>query len=188
LNFWCEFNRALRRDIALVGERAIKGDAGFQIGIVRRKMPDVATAAAEAHDAEPVRIAALRFGPGHGGVQICEQFGVALTVDFRHQLLGFGDFGHVAEAEVIIGRDREGAEMPEPPRHVLDEFVDAENFHADKNDRRVLHARRPRKIDRHVAARDFNLGVAGFEPLGIGVDDVGAYRPGGERIARGGGR
>ena len=63
--------------------------------------------------------------------------------------------------------------------------MDAKNFHADKNDRRMLHVGWPRVIDRHVATGDGDLGVAGFEALAIGVDDLGAHRPGGERVARG---
>ena len=103
-------------------------------------MPNITAAAAEAHDAEPVGVAALRFGPGDGGIQISEQLGVALAVHLRHQLLDVGDLSHVAETEIIIRRDREGAEMTEPPCHVLDEFMDAKNFDADKNDRRMFHA------------------------------------------------
>ena len=62
LNLRCQFDRALRRRVALVGERAIERDAGFQIWIMRGVMPNIAAAAAEAHDAEPVGVAALRFG------------------------------------------------------------------------------------------------------------------------------
>jgi hypothetical protein len=58
--------------------------------------------------------------------------------------------------------------MTEPPCYVLDEFVKADNLHAYENDRRVLRAGRPRKIDRHVAIRHSDLGVAGFDALGVG--------------------
>jgi hypothetical protein len=148
-------------------------------------MPNVAAAAAETHGAEPIGVAALRFRPSHGGVQICEQFGVVLAVDLRHQLLGIADLGHIAEAEIVIGCYREGAEMAKSSRHVLDEFMDAKNFHANENDRRALHAGGPRVIDRHLAAGHGDLGVAGFEPLGIGVNDIGTHWPGGEGVARG---
>src|SRR5215472_16809143 len=70
LNLRRKIDRALRRRIALVGERAIERDAGFQIWTMRGVMPNIAAAAAEAHDAEPVGVAALRFGPGDGGIQI----------------------------------------------------------------------------------------------------------------------
>jgi hypothetical protein len=47
-----------------------RGDAGFQIRIVRRVMPHAASATAKAHDAEPAAVAALRLCPGHRGVEI----------------------------------------------------------------------------------------------------------------------
>src|SRR4029077_8135558 len=70
LYFGGKLDRTLRRGFALVSERTIKGGAGFKLRIVRRVMPDVAAAAAETHDAEPVVIAALRFRPRYCGVEI----------------------------------------------------------------------------------------------------------------------
>src|SRR5262249_61161892 len=49
-----------------------------------------------------------------------------------------------------------------------------------------LHVRRAREVDRHLAVRDFDLRIADGEPGGVGLDRVGAYRPGGERVAGGG--
>src|SRR5262249_58748015 len=49
-----------------------------------------------------------------------------------------------------------------------------------------LHVRRAREVDRHLAVRDFDLRIADGEPGGVGLDRVGADRPGGERIAGGG--
>jgi len=52
-------------------------------------MPDIAAAAAETNDAEPVAVAALRFRPGDRGIEIGEQFGVglALTLGIRSCVL-----------------------------------------------------------------------------------------------------
>jgi hypothetical protein len=57
--------------------------------------------------------------------------------------------------------------------------MQAKNFHADKNDRRALHTGGPRVIDRHVASGYRHFGIS-VEALGVGVDDIGAYWPGGE--------
>ena len=76
--------------------------------------------------------------------------------------------------------------MAKPPGHVPDELVQAKNFHADENDRRMLYGRGSRVIDRHVASDDFDLGVTDLQSLGIGVDDIRADRPGGKRVACGG--
>ena len=113
---------------------------------------------------------------------------VGLGIDDREQLLHVVDLGEIdAAAEIIIGRHRESAEMAKAADDVFDIFVQAENLHADENDRRILHAGRTGVIDRHVAARDLDRGVAGVETGRIGLDDVGAHRAGGERVTRGGG-
>ena len=85
-----------------------------------------------------------------------------LAFTIGEQLRHVGDLGEIdAAAEIVIGRDRESAEMAEPAGHVLDVFVQAENLHADQDHRRILHAGRARVIDRHVAAGHLDLGVAG---------------------------
>ena len=181
-----------RRCIVLVDQAAVEGDAGLQVRIVGRIVPHVAAAAAEADDAEPVGVAALRLGPGHGGVEIGEQLGVGLGVNDREQLWQVVDLGQVDAvgfgAEIIIRRDRKGAEMADAAGDVFDPLVQAEDFHADQNDRRVHHVGRAREIDRHVAAGDRDGGHAGVDALGVGLDGVSAHRAGGERIPGGGRR
>src|SRR5262249_11139030 len=125
-------------------------------------MPDIAAAAAETNDAEPVAVAALRFRPGDRGIEIGEQFGVGLAVDLGHQVLRVADLGNIAQSEIIVRRDRKRAGMATAPRHVADPVVDSENFLADENDRRTLHTRWPCVIDWHVAARDFHLRLTGM--------------------------
>jgi hypothetical protein len=123
------------------------------------------------------------------GVEIGEELGVSLAVDLRQQLLHVADFSEVTHPEIIIRRHCECAEMAQPARDVLDEFVQTENLHQNENDRRVLHAGGPREVNRHIAARNFDLGVAGINAVAVGMDGIGAHRSGGERIARGrGGR
>ena len=152
-------------------------------------MPDVAAAAAKTHDAQPAAVAALRFRPGDIGVEIGEELGVRLGVDLRQQLLHVADFGEVTHPEIIIRRHRECAEMAEPARDVLDEFVQTKNLHRNENDWRMLHTGRPRVVNRHVAAGNFDDGVAGSKAGAVGMDGIGAHRSGGERIACGrGGR
>src|SRR4029077_21029431 len=73
LYFGSKLDRTLRRGIALIGERTVEGDAGFELRIVRRVMPDVTAATAETHHAEPVIVAALRFRPSHRGIEIGEK-------------------------------------------------------------------------------------------------------------------
>jgi hypothetical protein len=64
--------------------------------------------------------------------------------------------------------------------------VQPKNLHRHQDDGRVLHVRRPSVVDRHLAIRDLDLGFAGGEPGGVGVDRVGADRSGGKRVAGGG--
>jgi hypothetical protein len=117
---------------------------------VRRIDPHGAAAAAIAHDAELVGIAALLFGPGHRGVEVGQQLGIQLGVDDRHQLGDFGDLGQIlALAEIVVGGDREGAELAEPAGHVLDVLVQPEDLHGDQDDRRVRHIGRAGEINRH---------------------------------------
>ena len=149
---------------------------------MRGVVPDIAAAAAETHDAKPIAVATLRFRPGDGGVEIGEELGVRLGVDLRQQLLHVADFGEVTHPEIIIGGDGECAEMAQPARDVLDEFVKTKNLHQNENDRRVLHAGGPREVNRHIAV---DLGVPGIKAVAVGMDGIGAHRSGGERIARG---
>jgi hypothetical protein len=85
----------LRRGVVLVDQAAVEGDAGLQVRIVGRIVPHVAAAPAEADDAEPVGVAALRLSPGHGVVEIGEQLGVGLGVGDREQLWQVVDLGQV---------------------------------------------------------------------------------------------
>src|SRR5580693_337666 len=103
-------------------------------------MPDAAAAATKTDDAQPIAVAALRLGPGRRGVQIGKEFGVGLGVDDWQDLLDVVDLGKIdAIAKIIIGRDRECAEMAEAARDVLDPLMQPENLHANKNNRRVCH-------------------------------------------------
>jgi hypothetical protein len=54
--------------------------------------------------------------------------------------------------KIIIGRDRKRAEMAHAASDVLHPFVQAENLHADENDRRTLYAGRAGVIGRHFAS------------------------------------
>jgi len=90
-----------------------------------------------------------------------------------------------ALAEIIVRRDRERPELGKAPRHVLDVFVQAEDFHRYEHDRRVARALRPREIAGHVAVRDLDLGIARIEAFGVGLDDVCAHRTRGQGIACG---
>jgi hypothetical protein len=120
------------------------------------------------------------------------RFGVGLGVHDRKQLLHVVDLGQVDAvgfgAEIVIRCDREGTEMAEPAGNVFHPFVQAEDFHTDEDDGRVRNVGRSGGIDRHIAALDRNGGHAGVEAFGISLDDVGAHRTGGERIARGSSR
>jgi hypothetical protein len=92
-------------------------------------------------------------------------------------------------AEIIVGCDCESPELAQPPRDILDVFVQPKNLHRHQDDGRVLHVGRPGKIDRHLAVGDFDLGLTDGQAGGIGLDRVGADRSRGERIAGcGGGR
>src|SRR5207245_7887855 len=103
------------------------------------------------------------------------------------ELRDVGDRGEVdAFAEIIVGCDRERSELAEAAGDILDVFVQTKDLHRHQDDGRVLHVRRAREVDRHLAVRDFDLRIADGEPGGVGLDRVGAYRPGGERIAGGG--
>src|SRR6266850_8315124 len=85
-----------------VGETAVEGDAGLEVA-VGGIAPHGTAAAAEAHDAEPVGVAALRLCPRDRGVEIGKQLGVRLGVHDREQRRHFGDLGQVALAEIIVG-------------------------------------------------------------------------------------
>jgi hypothetical protein len=91
--------------------------------------------------------------------------------------LHVADFSEVTHSEIIIRRNRECAEMAQPARDVLDEFVEAKNLHQNENDRRVLHAGRPREVNRHIAAGNFDLGVPGIKSVAVGMDRWRAYSP-----------
>jgi hypothetical protein len=107
-----------------------------------------------------------------------------LGIHDRQELRDIGDPGEVdALAEIIVGGDREDAELGEAPRHVLDVFVQAENLHRHQHDRRIGVALRSRVVAGHLAVGDLDLGVAGIEPIGVGLDDIGAHGTGGERVA-----
>ena len=98
---------------------------------MRRVLPHGASAAAETDDAELAGVAALRLRPHDGGVEICEQLGVWLGVDDRHQLGNLGDLGEIlALAEVIVGGDGEGARLGEATRDILNVFVQSKDLHS----------------------------------------------------------
>ena len=109
--------------------------------------------------------------------------GLALTIGISFCMIV--DLGEVdAGAEIIIGRDRERAQMRQPPGDVADVFVHAEDLHGDQDDRRVRHIGGLGEVDRHVAARDLDLGVADREAVGVGLDGVGAHRAGERAYSR----
>src|SRR5262252_3396346 len=62
-----------------IRKTAVEGDAGLEVA-VGRIAPHGAAAAAEAHDAEPVGVAALRLRPRDGGVEIGKQLLIGLGV------------------------------------------------------------------------------------------------------------
>jgi hypothetical protein len=188
-DFSRQLDRVLRGDIVSVDQAAVESDACFQIRIVRRVMPYVTSAAAKSDDAETTAITALCLCPGHRGVEIGVKFCVGFAVDDREQLVDVFNFGQVGAvrlvAKIIIERDGESAEMTNPAGDILDPLVQAENFHADENDRRLLFVGRSRVIHRHIAASNRDVGHARIESVGIGLDGVGAHRTGGKRVARG---
>jgi len=91
----------------------------------------------------------------------------------------------IALAEIVVRRDREGADFGQAARQVLDVFVQPEHFEGDQDHRRVLRIGGSREIRRHLAIGDLHLGVAGAEPGRIRVDRVGADRACGKRVAGG---
>ena len=147
--------------------------------------PDRASAAAKAHDAESVGIAALRLGPRRCGVEVGEKLGIRLAVDDRHEFRHLGDLGEIfALAEIIVRRNRERAELAKSPRDVPDVFVQSENLHCDHDHGRILHIGGTGIVDRHFAIGDLDLGLTGRQAVRVGLDGVGADWPRGERIAR----
>jgi hypothetical protein len=111
---------------------------------------------------------------------------VGLGIDDRHELRHLGDLGEIdALAEIVIGCDRERAELGKPPRHILDVFVQPENLHRHQDDRRVGRVGGAGEVDRHLAVGHLDLGVADREPAGIGLDGVGTHRSRRERVAGG---
>ena len=92
---------------------------------------------------------------------------LALTIGNSFwQILDLGQVDAVGfGAEIIIRRDRKRAEMTDAACDVLDPLVQAEDFHADQNDRRICHVGRAREIDRHVAAGDRDRGLPSLRPL-----------------------
>ncbi len=132
-------SRALRpHRIGGIDDRAIEGDAGLQRAALRGIFPDRAAAAAEADDTELAGVAALRLGPGRCGVEIGQQLRVRLGVDDRQQVLDVGDLGEIgALAEILVGRDREGAGLGQAARDVLDVFVQAKDLHRDDDHGRI---------------------------------------------------
>ncbi|MET4718712.1 hypothetical protein ABIF63_002818 [Bradyrhizobium japonicum] len=78
--------------------------------------PDIAATPAEADNAELRGVAALRARPRDRRIEIGQQLGVRLGIDDRQQILDVGDLGEIDTlAEVIVGRDRECAELGEAP-------------------------------------------------------------------------
>ena len=55
--------------------------------------------------------------------------------DLRDDLLDVGHLRDVALARIQLGRDRQVAELGEPPADVLDVLVDAEDLLHDEHDR-----------------------------------------------------
>jgi hypothetical protein len=169
-----------------IDQRAIERDAGLEIGVVGRVDPHGASATAEADDAQLAGVAALALGPGGRRVEVGDQLGIRLGVDDRHQLGSVGDLGQVgALAEIVVRRHREGAELGQAARDVPDVFMQAEHLHGDQNNGCILRIGRLGEIDRHLAIRHLDLGLAGGEAAGVRGNHLGAHRPGSERIARG---
>jgi hypothetical protein len=125
----------------------------------------------------------LRLGPGNGSVKIGQEFVVGLRIRQRQELLYVGDFGEVALAEVVIGRDRKRAELGQTPRHILDVFVQAEDLHRHQDHRWVVHPCGAGEIAGHFAVAYLDLDVSGLKALCIGLDGLGAHGACGERIA-----
>src|SRR5262249_29276448 len=92
------------------------------------------------------------------------------------------------KAEIIVWGDSEGAELAEPPRHILDEFVQAKHLHCDEDSWRLLRGVWFRIIGRHFAILHFYLCSIGGKAFRIGLDCRGANGARGQRIThRGGG-
>ena len=122
-------------------------------------------------------------------VEIGQQFGVRLGVDDRQQLGDVGDLGEVdALAEIIVRRDREGAELCQPPRHVLDVFVQAEDLHRHQHHRRIVHAFRGGRNSRAFRHRPTLILASPTVRPSVSVVMTSARTgPGGQRVARGNG-
>ena len=82
-----------------------------------------------------------------------------------------------------LRRHRVVALLGEAPRAVLDPLVDAPDLGEHEDDRVVAARCRPRLVDGHVVVADLDLGVAGHEPVGVRLDDLGEDGVGGQRVA-----